>query len=91
VRSRSVASRSRKSLRTPRKPLGLQRLKNFRISWQIQIGRSRGSDGQRNHEASSNAEKHAEPAFVKRLKHAHSAPHLAAPSPIIENGPQNAG
>src|SRR5215813_2303577 len=37
------------------------------------------------------AEKHAEPSFAKRPKHVRYAPHLAAPSPMMENGAQNAG
>jgi hypothetical protein len=72
------------------KGAGHRRFEDFLISWQIQIGRPRGSDSQRNHEAGNNAEKHAEPAFAKRPKHVRSAPHLAAPSPMIENGAQNA-
>jgi hypothetical protein len=71
--------------------LGLQRLEDFLISWQSQIGRPRGSDGQRNHEAGDNAEKPDEPAFAKRPKLVRYARHLAAPSPMMENGPQNAG
>jgi hypothetical protein len=38
-----------------------------------------------------NAEKPAEPAIAKRPQHVRCAPHLAAPSPMMENGAQNAG
>jgi hypothetical protein len=55
------------------------------------IGRPRWSVRQGDHKTGSNAEKHAEAAFATISTHVLSPPHLVAPSPMMENGPQNAG